>query len=154
MEKKFLDPKVYFHFFSAFSTIFLLISTKTFKNDVIKIFCGVNLLETLVILKSLGKKAGHTPCFFSVEFLESLRLSIWFKLLEVLTLWKIYEKTLKKWKKHSVLIIFPCHSLNQNSSTSDLSFSQVTSVEKRKSRKHFSASASKNFSSVSFFLLR
>ena len=51
------------------------------------------------------------------------------------------QKNLKKWKKHSVLIIFPCHSLNQNSSTSDLSFSQVTSVEKRKSRKHFSASA-------------
>ena len=76
-----------------------------------------------------------------MEFLETLRLSTWFKLLEVFTLWKIYEKTLKKWKKHSVLIIFPCHSLNQNSSTSDLSFSQVTSVEKRKSRKHFSASA-------------
>ena len=51
------------------------------------------------------------------------------------------QKNLKKWKKHSVLIIFPCHSLNQNSSTSDLSFSQVTSVEKRKSRKHFSALA-------------
>ena len=50
-------------------------------------------------------------------------------------------KNLKKWKKHSVLIIFPCHSLNQNSSTSDLSFSQVTSVEKREPRKHFSASA-------------
>merc|ERR1712208_259788 len=42
---------------------------------------------------------------------------------------------------HSVLIIFPCHSLNQNSSMSDMSFSKVTSVEKRKSRKHFSASA-------------
>ena len=50
-------------------------------------------------------------------------------------------KNLKKRKKHSVLIIFPCHDLNQNSSTSDLSFSQVTSVKKRKSRKHFSASA-------------
>ena len=51
------------------------------------------------------------------------------------------QKNLKKWKKHSVLIIFPCHGLNQNSSTSDLSFFQVTSVEKRKLRKHFSASA-------------
>ena len=39
------------------------------------------------------------------------------------------------------MIIFPCHSINQNSSTSDLSFSQVSSVEKRKSRKNFSASA-------------
>ena len=56
-------------------------------------------------------------------------------------LFVILRKNLKKWKKHSVLIIFPCHGLNQNSSTSDLSFSQVTSVEKRKSRKHFSASA-------------
>ena len=44
-------------------------------------------------------------------------------------------------KKAFCFIIFPCHDLNQNSSTSDLSFSQVTSVEKRKSRKHFSASA-------------
>ena len=52
----------------------------------------------------------------------------------------IYEKPLKN-EKSIVLIIFPCHDLNQNSSTSDLSFSQVTSVEKRKSRKHFSASA-------------
>ena len=51
------------------------------------------------------------------------------------------RKNIEKWKKHSVLIIFPCHDLNQNSSTSDLSFSQVTSVKKRKSRKHFSASA-------------
>ena len=51
------------------------------------------------------------------------------------------KKPWKNEKKHSVLIIFPCHGLNQNSSTSDLSFSQVTSVEKRKSRKHFSASA-------------
>ena len=41
------------------------------------------------------------------------------------------------------MIIFPCHDLNQNSSTSDLSFSQVASVEKNKSQKHFSASASK-----------
>ena len=39
------------------------------------------------------------------------------------------------------MIIFPCHDLNQNSSTSDFSFSQVTSVEKREPRKHFSASA-------------
>ena len=51
------------------------------------------------------------------------------------------QKNLEKWKKHSVLIVFPCHDLNQNSSTSDLSFSQVTSVEKREPRKHFSASA-------------
>ena len=103
----------------------------------LKKFLWGKLLKTLIILESLGKKAGHTPCFFSVEFLETLRLSIWFKLLEVLILWKNYEKTLKKWKKHSVLIIFPCHSLNQNSSTSDLSFSQVTEVEKRKLRKSF-----------------
>ena len=87
------------------------------------------------------EKSRAYALLFSVEFLETLRLSTWFKLLEVFNLWKIYKKTLKKWKKHSVLIIFPCHSLNQNSSTSDLSFSQVTSVEKRKSRKHFSASA-------------
>ena len=88
----------------------------------------------------MGKKAGHTPCFFQWNSWKLWGLvfnsSYWEYLLFI-----IYEKTFKKWKKHSVLIIFPCHDLNQNSSTSDLSFSQVTSVEKRKLRKHFSASA-------------
>ena len=39
------------------------------------------------------------------------------------------------------MIIFTCHGLNQNSSMSDLSFSHVTSVEKRLeiSEKHISA---------------
>ena len=80
------------------------------------------------------------PCFFQWNSWKLWSLvfnsSCWEYLLFV-----ILRKNLKKWKKHSVLIIFPCHSLNQNSSTSDLSFSQVTSVKKRKSRKHFSASA-------------
>ena len=80
------------------------------------------------------------PCFFQWNSWKLWSLvfnsSCWEYLLFV-----ILRKTLKKWKKHSVLIISPCHSLNQNSSTSDLSFSQVISVEKRKSLKHFSALA-------------
>ena len=47
------------------------------------------------------------------------------------------RKNIEKWKKHSVLIFFPCHDLNQNSSTSDLSFSQVTEVGKSELRKSF-----------------
>ena len=126
------------------------------KKQSVSIFIHVTVfskvLNTLVISRLFGKKAGHTPCFFQWNSWKLWGLvfnsSYWEYLLFI-----IYEKTFKKWKKHSVLIIFPCHGLNQNSSTSDLSFSQVTSVEKRKSRKHFSASASKNFSLVSFFLL-
>ena len=44
-------------------------------------------------------------------------------------------------KKTFCFDICSCHYLRQNLSTSDLSFSQVTSVEKREPRKHFSASA-------------
>ncbi len=44
-------------------------------------------------------------------------------------------------KKIFCFDICSCHYLRQNLSTSDLSFSQVTSVEKREPRKHFSASA-------------
>ena len=45
-------------------------------------------------------------------------------------------------KKAFCFDICPCHSLWKNLSSSDFRFSQVTSVEKRKPRKHFSASAS------------
>ena len=44
-------------------------------------------------------------------------------------------------KKTFCFDICSCHYLRQSLSTSDLSFSQVTSVEKREPRKHFSASA-------------
>ena len=47
----------------------------------------------------------------------------------------------EKWKKIFCFDICSCHYLRQSLSTSDLSFSQVTSVEKREPRKHFSASA-------------
>ena len=46
-----------------------------------------------------------------------------------------------KWKKHSVSIIVLATFFGRNLSLSDFSFSQVTSVEKREPRKHFSASA-------------
>ena len=51
-----------------------------------------------------------------------------------------YEKA-KKLKKAFCFDICPCHSLWKNVSSSDLRISSVTSVEKRESRKHFSASA-------------
>ena len=44
-------------------------------------------------------------------------------------------------KKVFCFDICSCHYLRQSLSTSDLSFSQVTSVEQREPRKHFSASA-------------
>ena len=44
-------------------------------------------------------------------------------------------------KKIFCFDICSCHYLRQSLSTSDLSFSQVTSVEQREPRKHFSASA-------------
>ena len=59
----------------------------------------------------------------------------------VFTLCKFTKKNLEKVKKTFLFFIFPYYGLNQNSSASDLCFSQVTSVEKRKSRKHFSALA-------------
>ena len=46
-----------------------------------------------------------------------------------------------KWKKHSVSIIVLATFFGRNLSLSDFSFSQVTSVEKRESQQHFSASA-------------
>ena len=55
-------------------------------------------------------------------------------------IWNANEKA-RKMKKIFCFNICSCHYLRQNSSTSDLSFSQVTSVEKREPRKHFSASA-------------
>ena len=64
-------------------------------------------------------------------------------------IWNANEKA-RKMKKAFCFDICSCHYLRQNLSTSDLSFSQVTSVEKREPRKHFSASAYglgfKNFS--------
>ena len=54
--------------------------------------------------------------------------------------WNANEKA-RKMKKAFCFNICSCHYLRQNLSTSDLSFSQVTSVEKREPRKHFSASA-------------
>ena len=59
----------------------------------------------------------------------------------------------EKWKKHSVSI-FVLATPSAKLIHVCLSFSQVTSVEKREPRKHFSASASKTFFSVPFFLLR
>ena len=53
---------------------------------------------------------------------------------------KIYEKAIKM-KKAFCFNICPCHSLWKNVSKSDLRISSVTSVEKRESWKHFSASA-------------
>ena len=44
-------------------------------------------------------------------------------------------------KKAFCFDICSCHYLRQNLSSSDLRISQVTSVQKRESRKHFSASA-------------
>ena len=44
-------------------------------------------------------------------------------------------------KKAFCFDICSCHYLRQNLSLSDLTISQVTSVQKRESRKHFSASA-------------
>ena len=55
-------------------------------------------------------------------------------------IWNANEKA-RKMKKVFCFDICSCHYLRQNLSTSDLSFSQVTSVEKREPRKHFSASA-------------
>ena len=55
-------------------------------------------------------------------------------------IWNANEKA-RKMKKIFCFDICSCHYLRQNLSTSDLSFSQVTSVEKRKSQKHFLASA-------------
>ena len=55
-------------------------------------------------------------------------------------IWNANEKA-RKMKKIFCFDICSCHYLRQNLSTSDLSFSQVTSVEKREPRKHFSASA-------------
>ena len=53
---------------------------------------------------------------------------------------KANEKT-RKMKKAFCFDICSCHYLRQNLSLSDLTISQVTSVQKRESRKHFSASA-------------
>ena len=55
-------------------------------------------------------------------------------------IWNANEKA-RKMKKAFCFDICSCHYLRQSLSTSDLSFSQVTSVEKREPRKHFSASA-------------
>ena len=55
-------------------------------------------------------------------------------------IWNANEKA-RKMKKVFCFDICSCHYLRQSLSTSDLSFSQVTSVEKREPRKHFSASA-------------
>ena len=92
-----------------------------------KLFCGLKSKITW----DFWEKSRAMPCFFQWNSWKLWSLvfnsSCWEYLLFV-----ILRKNLKKWKKHSVLIIFPCHSLNQNSSTSDLSFSQVTSVEKWK----------------------
>ena len=55
-------------------------------------------------------------------------------------IWNANEKA-RKMKKIFCFDICSCHYLRQSLSTSDLSFSQVTSVEKREPRKHFSASA-------------
>ena len=55
-------------------------------------------------------------------------------------IWNANEKA-RKMKKAFCFDICSCHYLRQNLSTSDLSFFQVTSVEKREPRKHFSASA-------------
>ena len=55
-------------------------------------------------------------------------------------IWNANEKA-RKMKKIFCFDICSCHYLRQSLSTSDLSFSQVTSVEQREPRKHFSASA-------------
>ena len=55
-------------------------------------------------------------------------------------IWNANEKA-RKMKKVFCFDICSCHYLRQSLSTSDLSFSQVTSVEQREPRKHFSASA-------------
>ena len=72
-------------------------------------------------------------------------------------IWNANEKA-RKMKKVFCFNICSYHYLRQNIFTSDLSFSQLTSVEKREPRKHFSASAFglgfKNFFLVTFFLLR
>ena len=52
-----------------------------------------------------------------------------------------FTKKPDKWKKHSVSIIVLATFFGRNFSSSDFSFSQVTSVEKRESQQHFSASA-------------
>ena len=53
----------------------------------------------------------------------------------------MFTKKPDKWKKYSVSIIVLAASFRQIWSSSDFSVVQVTSVEKRESREHFSASA-------------
>ena len=53
----------------------------------------------------------------------------------------MFTKKPDKWKKYSVSIIVLAASFIQIWSSSDFSVVQVTSVEKRESREHFSASA-------------
>ena len=53
----------------------------------------------------------------------------------------MFTKKPDKWKKYSVSIIVLATSFVQIWSSSDFSVVQVTSVEKRESREHFSASA-------------
>ena len=53
----------------------------------------------------------------------------------------MFTKKPDKWKKYSVSIIVLAASFVQIWSSSDFSVVQVTSVEKRESREHFSASA-------------
>ena len=55
--------------------------------------------------------------------------------------WWMFTKKPDKWKKYSVSIIVLAASFVQIWSSSDFSVVQVTSVEKRESREHFSASA-------------
>ena len=59
---------------------------------------------------------------------------------KILVITLCHEKT-RKMKKAFCFDMCPCHSLWKNLSSSDFRFSQVTSVEKGKPRKHFSASA-------------
>ena len=61
-------------------------------------------------------------------------------LLSIKALWYL-RKNQKKWKKHSVSIVVLATFFGRNLSSSDFSFSQVTSVEKREPQKHFSALA-------------
>ena len=63
----------------------------------------------------------------------------------------MFTKKPYKWKKHSVSIIALAASFGQIWSLSDFSVVQVTSVENRESREHFSASASKIFPWFPFF---
>ena len=64
-----------------------------------------------------------------------------FQTLKVLSTTEYSTKKPDKWKKHSVLKIVLATFFGRNLSTSDLRFVQVTSVEKREPREHFSASA-------------